>query len=98
MTGRFVGERVVVVGAGVAGTSAARVLSAEGASVLVTEARPAAEIPTVAGLEALGVEVRTGGHDPRHLDGATLVVVGPGRAARCRARAMGTGSRASGVG
>jgi UDP-N-acetylmuramoylalanine--D-glutamate ligase len=78
LTGRFTGERVVVVGAGVAGTSAARVLSAEGAHVLVTEARPATEISTAAELEALGVEVRTGGHDPHHLEAATLVVVGPG--------------------
>jgi UDP-N-acetylmuramoylalanine--D-glutamate ligase len=78
LTGRFSGERVVVVGAGVAGTSAARVLTAEGARVLVTETLPAAEIPTVAELEALGVEVRTDGHDPSHLDGATLVLVGPG--------------------
>jgi UDP-N-acetylmuramoylalanine--D-glutamate ligase len=78
LTGRFTGERVVVVGAGVAGTSAARVLSAEGAHVLVTEARPAAEISTAVELEALGVEVRTGGHGPHHLEAATLVVVGPG--------------------
>jgi UDP-N-acetylmuramoylalanine--D-glutamate ligase len=78
LTGRFAKERVVVVGAGVAGTGAARVLSAEGARVLVTEARPAAEITTAAELEGLGVEVRTGGHDRAHLDGATLVVTGPG--------------------
>jgi UDP-N-acetylmuramoylalanine--D-glutamate ligase len=78
LTGRFAGERVVVVGAGVAGTSAARVLSAEGGQVLVTEARPAAEIPAVIELETLGVDVRAGGHDPHHLDAATLVVVGPG--------------------
>jgi UDP-N-acetylmuramoylalanine--D-glutamate ligase len=78
LTGRFAEERVVVVGAGVAGASAARVLAAEGAQVLVTEARPAAEVPAAAELEAHGVEVRTGGHDPHHLDGATLVLVGPG--------------------
>ena len=78
MTGRFAGERVVVVGAGVAGTGAARVLAAEGARVLVTEARPASELPSVAELEASGVEVRTGGHDPSHLEDATLVLVGPG--------------------
>jgi UDP-N-acetylmuramoylalanine--D-glutamate ligase len=76
--GRFADERVVVVGAGVAGTSAARVLFAEGAQVLVTETRPAAEIPAAGELGALGIDVRTGGHDPRHLDGATLVVTGPG--------------------
>ncbi|HET6790124.1 MAG TPA: UDP-N-acetylmuramoyl-L-alanine--D-glutamate ligase [Actinomycetota bacterium] len=78
MTGRFAGERVVVVGAGVAGASAARVLASEGASVLVTEARPAADVPAVAELEARGVEVRAGGHDPHHLDDATLLLVGPG--------------------
>jgi UDP-N-acetylmuramoylalanine--D-glutamate ligase len=78
LTGRFAGERVVVVGAGVAGTGAARVLAAEGAHVLVTEARPAAEIATAAELGGMGVEVRSGGHDRDHLDGATLVVTGPG--------------------
>ena len=78
MTGRFAGKRVVVVGAGVAGASAARVLASEGASVLVTEARPATDVPAVAELEAQGVGVRAGGHDPHHLDDATLVLVGPG--------------------
>ena len=78
LSDRFAQERVVVVGAGVAGVSAARVLAAEGARVLVTEARPAAEVPAAAGLEAHGVEVRTGGHDPHHFDDATLVLVGPG--------------------
>jgi len=78
LTGRLAGERVVVVGAGVAGTGAAKVLAGEGARVLVTEARPASEVPSVAGLEASGVEVRAGGHDPSHLDHATLVLLGPG--------------------
>jgi UDP-N-acetylmuramoylalanine--D-glutamate ligase len=78
LTGRFAGERVVVVGAGVAGTSAARVLSAEGAQVLITEVRPGSEIPTASELESLGVDLQTGGHDPHHLEAATLVVVGPG--------------------
>jgi UDP-N-acetylmuramoylalanine--D-glutamate ligase len=77
LTGRFADERVVVVGAGVAGASAARVLAAEGARVLVTEERDGDE-PTVADLRARGIEVRTGGHEPRHLADATLVVVGPG--------------------
>jgi UDP-N-acetylmuramoylalanine--D-glutamate ligase len=46
--------------------------------VLVSEARPASDVPSVAELEASGVEVRTGGHDPSHLEGATLMLVGPG--------------------
>lgn len=78
MSGRFTGERAVVVGAGVAGTGAARALSAEGARVLVTESSPGIDVPSVAELEALGVDVRTGGHHPSHLEDATLVVVGPG--------------------
>ena len=78
MSGRMAGERAVVVGAGVAGAGSARALSAEGAVVLVTEARPDEDLPSVAELRASGVEVRTGGHDPSHLDGATLVVTGPG--------------------
>jgi UDP-N-acetylmuramoylalanine--D-glutamate ligase len=78
LTGRFAGERVVVVGAGVAGASAARVLASEGASVLVTEARSPTDVPAVVELEAHGIEVRAGGHDPHHFDDATLVLVGPG--------------------
>ena len=67
-----------MVGAGVAGTGAARALVAEGGRVRVTETRPAVDVPSVAELEALGVEIRAGGHDPSDLDDATLVVVGPG--------------------
>ena len=78
MSGRFAGERAVVVGAGVAGAGSARALSAEGARVLVTEARPETDVPSAAALRAVGVEVRTGGHDPGHLEAATLVVTGPG--------------------
>jgi UDP-N-acetylmuramoylalanine--D-glutamate ligase len=78
MNERFAGERAVVVGAGVAGTGAARALFAEGAEVLVTEARPEADVSSTAELRAIGVEVRAGGHDPSHLEGATLVVAGPG--------------------
>lgn len=80
--GRFSGEQAVVVGAGVAGSSAARVLRAEGASVRVTEARPESELSTAAALRDAGVEMLTGGHDPSHLDGATFVVTGPGVPAR----------------
>jgi len=72
------GARAVVVGAGVAGTGSARALSAEGARVLVTESRPETDVPIAAELRGIGVEVRTGGHARSHLDGATLVVVGPG--------------------
>jgi UDP-N-acetylmuramoylalanine--D-glutamate ligase len=78
LTGRFGGERAVVVGAGVAGAAAARVLVAEGAEVRITEALPEAELPEVADLRELGIDVRADGHEPDHLDGATLVVLSPG--------------------
>jgi UDP-N-acetylmuramoylalanine--D-glutamate ligase len=79
MSGAFEGELAVVVGAGVAGTAVARALVEEGASVRVTERRPASELEgAVAPLLAAGVELAAGGHDPSHLDGATLVVTAPG--------------------
>ena len=74
--GAFDGETAVVVGLGVAGASAARVLASEGAAVRVTEARDATPPGPLEGIE--GVEVLAGGHRPEHLDGATLVVVSPG--------------------
>jgi UDP-N-acetylmuramoylalanine--D-glutamate ligase len=76
MSGAFVGERAVVIGLGVAGRAAARVLAEEGADVRVSEARPDAGEPV--DLRELGIEVLDGGHEPEHLDGATLVVVSPG--------------------
>jgi len=78
MSGRFEGARAVVVGAGIAGTGSARALVAEGAHVLVTESRAEEELSSAAELRGLGVEIRAGGHDPSHLEGATLVVTGPG--------------------
>ncbi|HJU57839.1 MAG TPA: UDP-N-acetylmuramoyl-L-alanine--D-glutamate ligase [Actinomycetota bacterium] len=72
--GAFDDAVAVVVGAGVAGASAARVLAEEGATVRVSEARDAA----VPELVAAGVDVRSGAHRPEHLDDATLVVVSPG--------------------
>jgi UDP-N-acetylmuramoylalanine--D-glutamate ligase len=78
MSRMFEGERAVVVGAGVAGAACARALLEEGASVLVTEARPEAELATAEELRGAGASLATGGHLPEHLDEATLVVTGPG--------------------
>jgi len=74
----FEREQAVVVGAGVAGIAAARVLVAEGARVRLTDAAPRERLGDLEDLERLGVEVRTGGHDPSDLDGATLVITSPG--------------------
>jgi UDP-N-acetylmuramoylalanine--D-glutamate ligase len=78
VSGRFAGERAVVVGAGVAGVAAARVLAAEGAVVRVSEVRDTADPVATDELAAAGIESIVGGHDPSHLDGATLVVTSPG--------------------
>jgi len=74
--GAFEGEHVVVIGAGIAGSAAARVLVAEGATVRVSEAASAGR--AAEDLGALGVEVLDGGHAPEHFEGATLVVPSPG--------------------
>jgi UDP-N-acetylmuramoylalanine--D-glutamate ligase len=74
--GAFDGEHVVVVGAGVAGSAAARVLVAEGATVRVSDSGRAT--PGASDLRAEGIEVLEGGHAPDHLDGATMVVPSPG--------------------
>jgi UDP-N-acetylmuramoylalanine--D-glutamate ligase len=78
MSGAFHDRRVIVVGAGVAGSAAARVLVEEGADVVVSETRPAEELPHLAELHGLGVVIAAGGHEPAHLEGATLVVTSPG--------------------
>ena len=71
-------RRVVVVGAGVAGSAAAEALVIGGADVLVSESRPFGELDSLRHLRELGVDVAAGGHEPSHLDGATLVVTSPG--------------------
>jgi UDP-N-acetylmuramoylalanine--D-glutamate ligase len=73
--GAFDGEYVVVVGAGVAGSAAARVLLAEGATVRVSDSGRA---PGATDLRTEGIEVLEGGHAPDHLDGATMVMPSPG--------------------
>lgn len=79
MTGRFAGERVVVVGAGVAGVAVAEVMVAEGAEVAVSEDAVERDLGAAATrLHDLGVPLLSGGHEPGHLDDATLVVAGPG--------------------
>jgi UDP-N-acetylmuramoylalanine--D-glutamate ligase len=74
--GAFEGEHAVVIGAQIAGSAAARVLVAEGATVRVSEAGNAGR--AAEDLGSLGVEVLDGGHVLEHLDGATLVVPSPG--------------------
>ena len=75
--GRFAGERVVIAGFRLAGQASAKVLLAEGAQVRVSESAPLEQIaPRVP--PGLDVDLRAGGHQPEHLEGATLLVVSPG--------------------
>jgi UDP-N-acetylmuramoylalanine--D-glutamate ligase len=78
VTGRFDGERALVIGAGVAGRGAARALRAEGARVVVSDAKAERELASLADLRASGIEVRAGGYDVASLEDATVVVVSPG--------------------
>ena len=73
-------RRVVVVGAGRSGLAAAELLAARGAQVVISEAQTDVTLPER--LTTAGVRLDAGGHVERTLDGAHLVVVSPGVAAR----------------
>ena len=73
------GPRVLVVGCGAAGRSAARWLAASGREVTVADARPEAELGEAAAeLRAIGAQLAPGGHPPELLRGTALVVASPG--------------------
>ena len=67
---------MVVVGAARSGIAAARLLARRGARVMLTEARAA--FADADRLRETGVDVEVGGHHPRTLELADLVVVSPG--------------------
>lgn len=76
------GDLAVVVGAGVSGLAAARLLAALGARVRLLE-RKAGNVPATFAHEAaaLGIEIVCGEHHVEHFAGARLVVPSPGVAA-----------------
>ena len=93
------GKRATVMGLGTraGGAGVARFLARAGASVTVTDLRPAAELrDALATLDGLPVTLRLGGHDPADFgpEGADLVVRNP--AVRRRAPLL-EAARASGV-
>ncbi len=67
---------MVVVGAARSGLAAAELLAKRGAVVTLTEARTSFD--GMERLEAAGVRIEAGGHQPETLAGAELVVVSPG--------------------
>jgi UDP-N-acetylmuramoylalanine--D-glutamate ligase len=75
----FRGRRLLVVGLAQSGLAAVRVLRELGASVVVSEARPAEELGEAASHATdAGADVFTGGHDPEHLEGVDIVITSPG--------------------
>jgi UDP-N-acetylmuramoylalanine--D-glutamate ligase len=88
MSGSFAGERAVVVGFGVSGRAATAALLRQGATVVVSETRSAEQVLAGASPEEMAavgldldegrLELRAGGHEPAHLEDATVVVSSPG--------------------
>ncbi len=73
------GKKITVVGLARSGLAAAKLCVREGATVTVTDARPAAALgPALEALEVLPLRRMLGGHDERDFTGADLVVVSPG--------------------
>lgn len=73
------GPRVLVVGCGAAGRSAARWLAEAGREVVATDSRPEWELGEAAAeLREIGARPALGGHPPELLAGAALVVASPG--------------------
>lgn len=70
------GKRVIVVGLGKSGLSAARLCQRRGARVLGTDASPAEKLPKELG--GAGLELALGGHAGVDFSAADLVVVSPG--------------------
>ena len=85
------GKRVVVVGAARSGIAAAELLVRRGASVTLTDVRET--LDEAEPLRAAGIALELGGHDPKTLASADLVVLSPGvppsQAAVAAARAAG---------
>jgi UDP-N-acetylmuramoylalanine--D-glutamate ligase len=70
------GKRVTVAGAARSGLAAAELLARRGARVTLSDLRT--EIPEAVPLQAIGVELELGGHQPRTFADADLIVTSPG--------------------
>ncbi|MDQ7033023.1 MAG: UDP-N-acetylmuramoyl-L-alanine--D-glutamate ligase [Desulfonauticus sp.] len=73
------GHRAVVVGAGVSGLAACKLLSALGADVRLLEENPTKDLSRLDEyIQDLGLSVITGEHKKEHFQGVNLVVLSPG--------------------
>jgi UDP-N-acetylmuramoylalanine--D-glutamate ligase len=79
VTVKLEGARVTVVGLGLSGLRAARLLASRGAKVTVNDARDAAALGERAKeAQALGVTLDLGGHDADRLSQNDFIVISPG--------------------
>lgn len=73
------GRHTLVVGLGLSGRAAARLLLREGARVAATDSRTAEELKSALnGLSGSGVEFHLGGHSPELFTSPELIVLSPG--------------------
>src|SRR4051812_46747415 len=72
------GRKVLVVGLGRSGASAARLLARCGAHVTVTDQKPAAQLAAVTSTLPAGLGFELGGHRRDSFIGADLIVLSPG--------------------
>lgn len=91
-------KRVLVVGAGQSGRSLVRFMLKRGATVALTDQRPAEQLPGLDELQQLPVRLDLGGHSAELFVDADLIAVSPGvpltipelrRAADCRVPILG---------
>jgi UDP-N-acetylmuramoylalanine--D-glutamate ligase len=79
MTENLSGKRVLVVGLGMSGLAAVRLLARSGARVIANDLRSLAELgEIVAEMRALGVQLIAGSHDPQLFRTVDRIVVSPG--------------------
>ncbi len=76
----FRGLKILVIGAGLSGLSAARWLAASGARVTVSDTKPLDQWDqhTLKRLDQLGLKVEAGGHSLKTVEDSHLIVVSPG--------------------
>lgn len=76
---KFKGKRVLVVGFGISGVSAAKYMVAQGAKVMVTDLKQKSELSaSFKACQELKLEYDLGKHTPRYFHMADLIVVSPG--------------------
>lgn len=78
MNSDYHNKRVLVVGAGTSGRALVRFLLERGATVALTDQRPAAQISDVQTLRQLPIRLDLGGHNAALFVEADLIVVSPG--------------------